>query len=176
MNKKSNTIILIIAIIAFCFSVVTFLHVKTAKKDILTAISEQSAQWEAAMATKTEHPANSDNADNLANSTQTEDIQYVLYLGTNDKDTNIPVFSPEESRKKAEEILVRFLGGFTISEAQGGWKDEGVIYREYTLIIYLSDTTLQKIHEVCDELIKTFNQSSVLIQANKTQTEFYSGI
>ena len=35
------------------------------------------------------------------------DIQYVLYLGTNDKDTNTPVFAPEEAREKAQEILIR---------------------------------------------------------------------
>ena len=30
------------------------------------------------------------------------DIQYVMYLGTNDKDTNEPVFTPEEAKKQAE--------------------------------------------------------------------------
>ena len=34
------------------------------------------------------------------------DIQYVLYLGTNDKDSNEPVFTPEEAQKQAEAILI----------------------------------------------------------------------
>ena len=50
------------------------------------------------------------------------DIQYVMYLGTNDKDSN-----------------------------------------------------LEAVHSAVDEMIKTFHQSSVLIQANPTITEFYSG-
>ena len=42
-------------------------------------------------------------------------------------------------------------------------------------MIYLSDTTLEKVHAVSDELLTVFNQSSILIQANETTTEFYEG-
>ena len=103
------------------------------------------------------------------------DIQYVLYLGTNDKDTNEPVFSEAEARERAKEILIRHFGGYTIQEASGGWMDEGTLYQEYTLVIYLSDTTADDVHAAADELIDTFRQSSVLIQANPTTTEFYTG-
>ncbi len=108
--------------------------------------------------------------------TDEEDIQYVMYLGTNDKDTNKPVFTQEEAKEKAREILIRHFGGYTLQEANGGWVDEdGTVYQEYTLVIYLSSTTAEKVHAAADELIETFHQSSVLIQANPTTTEFYSG-
>ena len=103
------------------------------------------------------------------------DIQYVLYLGTNDKDTNKPVFTQAEVKEKAKEILIRHFGGFTIQEADGGWIDEGTVFQEYTLVIYLSDTTKEAVHAAADELIEAFHQSSVLIQANPTKTEFYGG-
>ncbi len=103
-----------------------------------------------------------------------QDIQFVLYVGTNDKDTNQPVLSKEEAKKAAEEILLRHFGGYTIEEAEGGWKDGDKIYREYTLVIYLSDTSIGAVRKACDELIDTFHQSSILIQSNKTSTEFYS--
>ena len=103
------------------------------------------------------------------------DIQYVLYLGTNDKDTNQPVFAPEEAKETLKNILIRHFGGYTIQEANGGWiGDDGTTYQEYTLVIYLSDTKLDNVHTVCDELIRVFHQSSVLIQSNQTTTEFYS--
>lgn len=103
------------------------------------------------------------------------DVQYVLYLGTNDKDTNEPVFEPEEARRVLEGILIAHMGGYTIQEARGGWIDDsGQEYQEYTLVIYLSDTDIDSVHALCDELIATYNQSSVLIQMNKTVTEFYS--
>jgi len=101
--------------------------------------------------------------------------QYVLYLGTNDKDTNKPVFTQAEAQEKAKEILVRHFGGYTMQEANGGWLDGDTLYQEYTLVIYLSDTNEQAVHAAADELVETFRQSSVLIQANPTTSEFYSG-
>ena len=102
------------------------------------------------------------------------DVQYVMYLGTNDKDTNEPVCSPDEAKERAEEILVQHFGGYTIQEANGGWKDDKKLYDEYTLVIYLSDTTLDDVHAAARELIRDFNQSTILIQTDEVRTEFYS--
>ena len=110
-----------------------------------------------------------------AESESDSSIQYVLYLGTNDKDTNKPVFTQAEAQEKAKEILVRHFGGYTMQEANGGWLDGDTLYQEYTLVIYLSDTNEEAVHAAADELVETFRQSSVLIQANPTTTEFYSG-
>ena len=107
---------------------------------------------------------------------KTPDIQYVLFLGTNDKDSNQPVFDKETSIEKAKEILTDHFGGYTIQDANGGWVgDDGTLYQEYTLVIYLSDTDIDAVHSACDDLVKTFNQSAILIQGNETKTEFYSG-
>ena len=106
---------------------------------------------------------------------QSKDVQYVLYLGTNDKDTDEPVLPPEQAKEQLKDILIQRFGGYTITDANGGWVgDDGTEYQEYTLVIYLSDTTLEDVHSLCDELIDVYNQSSVLIQANVTTTEFYS--
>ena len=112
---------------------------------------------------------------NNTNNTEKEDIQYVLYLGTNDKDTNLPVFTKDKAKEELQKILINYFGGYTISEANGGWVDGETLYQEYTLVIYLSDTTLEDIHLACNDMITVFHQSSVLIQSNKTTTEFYSG-
>lgn len=111
-------------------------------------------------------------------STQTgKDTQYVLYLGTNDKDTNLPVFSEKEAMAKVTDILIKRFGGYTVQDAHGGWIDDnGKVYQEYTLIIYLSDTDLQAVHSLADELLDVFRQSTVLIHTNLTNTEFYFGV
>ena len=116
-----------------------------------------------------EAPAAEQNAEEKA------DVQYVLFLGTNDKDTNKPVFTQAEALERIKDILVRHFGGYTIQEAHGGWESDGKLYQEYTIVIYLSDTTLDKVHAAADEMVETFRQSSVLIQENPTKTEFYSG-
>lgn len=105
-----------------------------------------------------------------------EDTQYVLYLGTNDKDTNLPVFSRDEAMAKVTEILINRFGGYTVQDAHGGWIDDnGTVYQEYTLIIYLSDTDIQTVRALADELLDVFRQSTVLIHTNLTTTEFYCG-
>lgn len=105
-----------------------------------------------------------------------KNVQYVLYLGTNDQNTNEPVYTPDESKRILKKILISRMGGYTIQEANGGWIDEnGKEYQEYTLVIYLSNTTKEKVHALANILIKTFNQNSILIQTNETKTEFYSG-
>ena len=105
-----------------------------------------------------------------------KDIQYVMYLGTNDKDSYEPYGEPDAVKAKVDEVLIRHFEGFTIQEANGGWTNEdGTVSHEYTVVILLSDTTAEKVHAAADDLIRAFNQSSVLIQANETTTEFYSG-
>ena len=58
------------------------------------------------------------------------DVQYVMYRGTNDKDTNSPVFTQAEALEKVKDILIRHFGGYTIQEAHGGWIDSDIEYQE----------------------------------------------
>lgn len=108
--------------------------------------------------------------------TSMDDKEFVLYLGTNDKDTNEPVYSHEESKERAKAILMEDFGGYTIQEAEGGWKgDDGTQYQEYTLVIYLSDTDIDTVHATAQKLIDEFHQSSILINTQPVQSEFYDG-
>ena len=44
------------------------------------------------------------------------DIQYVLFLGTNDKDTYTPYGTPDEVKAKVDEVLTKHVEGFTIQK------------------------------------------------------------
>ncbi len=149
MSRKQSILIVILALAALCVSA-------------------------AALAVALKNPAAAPKAESAGEPAR--DVQFVLYLGTNDKDTVEPVFPPEEAKARLEDILIQRFGGYTITDASGGWiGDDGTAYQEYTLVIYLSDTTPDDVHALCDELIEVYRQSSVLIQINETTTEFYSG-
>ncbi|MBQ3404057.1 MAG: hypothetical protein IJG63_01400 [Oscillospiraceae bacterium] len=45
-------------------------------------------------------------------------VQYFMYLGTNDKDTEQSAFPPEEAKAQAEKILIDHLGGYKMNENQ----------------------------------------------------------
>ena len=156
MNNNIAKISMVIAALALCLAAVSLVF---------------ALKTPAAAPAPAQEPASQQTQGNSSG-----DTQYVLYLGTNDKDTNEPVFTPEESKRKLEDILIDHMGGYTVQEATGGWKgDDGKEYQEYTLVIYLSDTDADTVHKLCDELISVYHQSSILIQMNKTATEFYSG-
>ena len=141
---------------------------KKAETEQAETTRTETAQSETEQPAAEEAPAAEQAAEDKPN------VQYVLFLGTNDKDTNTPVFTHTEALAKVKDILVRHFGGYTIQEAHGGWESDGKLYQEYTIVIYLSDTTLDKVHAAADEMVETFRQSSVLIQENPTKTEFYS--
>ena len=163
MSKKLGIVLAIVCIVAIGLSV-------AALAVAVPALSKSQEAKEAAVPALKQSEA-------LAHAVQAmpQDVQYVLYLGTNDKDSNLPVFDHEEAKAKAIEILLAHFGGYTLQEANGGWVDGEIVYEEYSLVIYLSDTTLEQVHLACDDLIEAFHQSSILIQSNLTVTEFYSG-
>lgn len=145
MTRKTGIAILIISLVAVVLSAASLIVVTAGRKE---AVPKQDSE---------------------------KDVQYVMYVGTNDKDSNEPVCSPEEARNRVADILLRHFGGYTIQEADGGWIDDGKVYQEYSVVVYLSDTDLEHVHDAADELIREFNQSSILIQANETTTDFYAG-
>ena len=149
--------------------------VKTGEFHWLEELAEERVPADAEAAEEAESAEDAEAAVQEETIEDAEDVQYVMYLGTNEKETNKPVFTQQEAMEKAREILISHFGGYTIQEAHGGWVDNGTEYQEYTLVIYLSDTTDEAVYGAADELIDTFHQSSVLIQTNPTKTEFYSG-
>ena len=153
-------------------------HVISMKDDFRTIFGDDvkktgSFRWLDEFADR-EEPAAADSGTPVQKTDEKADVQYVMYLGTNDKDTCTPVYTQAEALEQARNVLIRHFGGYTIQEAQGGWIDGEKEYREYTLVIYLSDTTPEQVHAAADELIELFRQSSVLIQENPTRTEFYT--
>lgn len=105
-----------------------------------------------------------------------KDVQFCMFLGTNDKDTNKPVCTEDEALQRAKDILIPHFGGYTIMDAKGGWVgDDGTEYQEFTLVIFVSDAEESEVYEAAEELRVAFNQASVLIQTDEVTTHFYYG-
>lgn len=50
--------------------------------------------------------------------------QYVMYVGTNDKDTYQPEHTNEEAKEIVDQICLKYFEGYTLQEATGSWTDE----------------------------------------------------
>ena len=102
--------------------------------------------------------------------------QYVMYVGTNDKDTYQPEHTNEEARDIVDEICLKYFEGYTLQEATGSWVDEkNNTTHEYTLVCYFDDADRDIVYKAADEVIKALNQNTVLIEVNETEIDYYCG-
>lgn len=102
--------------------------------------------------------------------------QYVMYIGTNDKDTYAPKYSEDEARDIVDKVCLKYFEGYTLQEAIGSWTDEkSNITHEYTLVCYFDDTDKETVHKAADELLEKLNQNTILIEKDEIQMEYYSG-
>lgn len=104
------------------------------------------------------------------------DQQYVMYVGTNDKDTYKSEISVDEAKNIVDEICLKHFDGYTIQDAVGSWKDEtGTSTHENTIVCYFDNADKQTVYAVANEVIKKLNQNTVLIETDNVKTEYYSG-
>lgn len=101
-------------------------------------------------------------------------VKYTIYVGLNDKDTYTQLTSYDEAAKKASEIALKYVDGFTMFSASGAYKDEkGIITHENSLVIEFYSITDQQIKHIMDEILMEFNQNAILMEKQKVNCEFY---
>lgn len=104
------------------------------------------------------------------------DTQYVIYIGTNDKDSYTQTIPTEEAISIVRTICLNHVDGFTVQLAEGAWRDEnGIVTDEVTIICYLDGINAETAHSIADETIRALNQNTVLIEENRVVIEYYSG-
>ena len=113
----------------------------------------------------------------LSNGTETDKmLQYVMYVGTNDKDTYSQIISTDEAKSIIDGICLKYTDGYTIQDATGSWTDEtGIPTHENTIICYFDGTDLDTVHSIADEIISALNQNTVLIEESEIGLEYYGG-
>ena len=102
-------------------------------------------------------------------------VQYVMYVGTNDKDTYKPEYTKDEAFQIVDEICLNYFEGYTLQEATGSWKDEkDNITHEYTIVCYFDGAEKETVYHAADDIIAALNQNTVLIEENHISMDYYS--
>ena len=105
-----------------------------------------------------------------------EEGQYVLYIGLNDKDTYEQIIPTDEAKDIVNRICTKYVEGYTVLEANGGWVDEtGALTEESTLVYTLSDVKEEDVIAIMDEALAALNQNSILVERREYAHSFYSG-
>lgn len=102
--------------------------------------------------------------------------KYVLYIGLNDKDTYSQLISAEEAKKIVNGICTKYVDGYTVMEANGGWVDEtGALTEEMSLVYTFSNVEESAVISIMDEVLVALNQNSILVEKQDQFFTFYSG-
>lgn len=102
--------------------------------------------------------------------------KYILYIGTNDKDTYTQLIPTDEARDMVNRICAKYTGGYTASDARGGWVDEtDTLTQENTLVYEFYDITEEQLTQIMDDVLQELNQNSILVEQREAVYSYYSG-
>lgn len=102
--------------------------------------------------------------------------KYILYIGTNDKDTYTQIISTDDARDMVNRICAKYTGGYTASDARGGWVDEtDTLTQENTLVYEFYDITEEQLTQIMDDVLRELNQNSILVERREAVYSYYSG-
>lgn len=102
--------------------------------------------------------------------------KYTLYIGLNDKTTRAPVMPRAEAKALLNAVCLKYVDGFTVSEAQGHWLDEANRpVREDSLVYVLIGPDEERVAAMLDEILVIMNQESILVEKDEVPVSFYKG-
>ena len=85
--------------------------------------------------------------------------KYTMYLGTNDKDTLSQIIPTEKIREEMHEICMKYVDGYTLTIADGYYRDSNRgVSHETSLIYVFIDVDINAIQKIMDEALVKFNQ------------------
>ena len=109
--------------------------------------------------------------------TFTEAHRYEIFIGLNDKDTKTQLINTEDAFNIVSIKAVKAFGGATITADNKGvyTHDNGEMVTESTIkidLLFITDT--KNLENFLKELLKDFNQESILVVHNGTAC-YYKG-
>lgn len=102
--------------------------------------------------------------------------KYVLYIGTNDKDTYTQQIPLDEAEQIINQICSQYVEGYTVQQAEGGWVDEsGTLTQEQTLVYSFDAVREEDLIAIMDQVLVQLNQASILVERQDLTYCYYSG-
>jgi len=93
----------------------------------------------------------------------TEDVQYLVHFGLNDKDTGEQIVSMKEAQQKIQDICVEKGVGFTVYDAYGAYVENGIPQENDTLVFSLVLVKENLVNEIANEAMEALNLASVFV-------------
>lgn len=82
----------------------------------------------------------------------------------------------EEAKETVNQICSKYVDGYTVQEANGGWVDEtGTLTQEETLVYSFVDAEEEDLIAIMDEVLTELNQNSIMVERSDMTYTYYSG-
>lgn len=107
--------------------------------------------------------------------TAAENSKYTLYIGTNDKDTYEQMIDTPTAIDIVNNICAENMCGYTMTEAKGGWVEDGRLYHENTLVYTLVGVSEEQVVAVMREAREQLNQNTILVELADSTSAYYDG-
>ena len=99
--------------------------------------------------------------------------KFTLYMGLNDQDTKTQEIATVEAFKITNKILLQYVEGATVFEADGIYKHEdGTFTTEKTLRIELLFVEVETVKTIVSTLKTVFNQESIAVNVTEVKAQF----
>ena len=92
-----------------------------------------------------------------------EDISYNVYIGLTDKNQNRQIIEENVAIEIVKTICINHNASYTIYNANGGYKEEGIIHTEKTIVLEMDRITEETLHEILNDVKRRLNVGSVMV-------------
>lgn len=103
----------------------------------------------------------------------TEDISYSVYVGLTDKNQKRQMIETEVAKEIIKVICVNNNVGYTIYETNGGYKKDGAIHTEKSLVLEMDRIDDETLYNVANDIKRRLNTSSVMIMKKTVEVFDY---
>ena len=98
-----------------------------------------------------------------------QEQEYTIYIGENDKDTGTPLHTGEEAVAIIDSVCEKYFPGYTLYRAMGRWVDDSDrLIRENTIVCYVTGVEPSVVEDAVSELLETMNQYSILVETKRS--------
>jgi hypothetical protein len=92
-----------------------------------------------------------------------EDISYNVYIGLTDKNQKRQLIDENAALETVKTICINHNASYTIYNASGGYKQEGVVHTEKTLVLEMDRVSEETLYEIVNDIKKRLNVGSVMV-------------
>ena len=92
-----------------------------------------------------------------------EDISYNVYIGLTDKNQNRQIIDDAVALEIVKTICINRNASYIIYNANGGYKEDGIIHTEKTLVLEMDRITEETLKEIINDIKRRLNIRSVMV-------------